>query len=95
AAQGCAAIFEGGKPLKMKQSKNHAFCFACSEKSRMGLFRASLAIQFARKLHFHSVRQKGAYAATVIPYRECTESSAREGDGTHPCGWIPANPWPE
>ncbi|MGQ0657518.1 MAG: hypothetical protein ACT4NU_05390, partial [Chromatiales bacterium] len=41
-AQGCAAIFEGGKPLKMKQSKNHAFCFACSEKSRMGLFRASL-----------------------------------------------------
>ncbi|MGQ0658299.1 MAG: hypothetical protein ACT4NU_09430, partial [Chromatiales bacterium] len=45
AAQGCAAIFDGGKPLKMKHRKNQAFCFACSENSRMGLFRASLMAQ--------------------------------------------------
>ncbi|MBI2799435.1 MAG: hypothetical protein HYX63_03970 [Gammaproteobacteria bacterium] len=31
AAQGGAAIFDGCKPLKMKGSKNHTFCFPYSE----------------------------------------------------------------
>ena len=41
AAHGCVAIFDGGKPLKMKKSENHAFRFSCSENARMELFRAS------------------------------------------------------
>ena len=46
AAQGGAAIFNGGRPLKMKESENHIFRFPCSENSRMELFRASLSYPF-------------------------------------------------
>ena len=44
-AQGCAAIFNGILPLKMKESENHIFRFPCSENPRMELFRASLKIE--------------------------------------------------
>ena len=43
AAQGCAAIFNGDMPLKMKESENDVFRFPCSEDARMELFRASLS----------------------------------------------------
>ncbi|MBI2801882.1 MAG: DUF1902 domain-containing protein [Gammaproteobacteria bacterium] len=50
AAQGCAAIFNGRRPLKMKENKNHTFCFPYSEKSRRDLFRVSLAVIRSNRL---------------------------------------------
>ena len=48
------AIFDGGKPLKMKQSENHALHFACPENSRMELFRVSLSTALKNgKLRYH------------------------------------------
>ena len=46
AIQGCIAIFNDHKSLNMRAKQKSHFCFACSDKSRMDLFRASLAIQF-------------------------------------------------
>ena len=37
--------FRPRKRLKMKASKNHAFCSPCAEKARMVLFSASLGVQ--------------------------------------------------
>jgi hypothetical protein len=42
ATQGGAAIFDGNKPLKMKERKNRIFSFRALNHSRMELFRASL-----------------------------------------------------
>ena len=36
-------MFNGIKPLNMKESENHIFHFPCSEKSGTDLFRASLS----------------------------------------------------
>ena len=43
AIQGCIANFNDDKSLKLRGKQKSHFCFSCSDKSRMDLFRASLS----------------------------------------------------
>ena len=42
AAQGRAVIFDRCKRLKMKQTENHTFLFACSENAKDGIIQSFL-----------------------------------------------------